>query len=124
MAKTIDFASDSTNVLKKGDTTFTMKFVCGNDNLPVDLSEATAITAKFIKADDQGTLYDLVSSTELAVSDQTDLVDGIVSIKFTDDIMSKLDAGWYACEIHVTTPDGVAIYPTETYVIFQVAQSY
>lgn len=120
MAKTIDLASDSTSVLKKGDTTFTMKWVCGNDNLPVDLSDATNITVKLINTTDQGELQSLATSVDLTVSDQENLIDGIVSVKFDSDLMNKLNAGWYTCEIVVTDPNGTAIYPTESYMLFQI----
>lgn len=122
MAKTIDISDDSTDTLKQGDTTSYIRWVCGNDNLPASLSDATSITVKIISSKN-GTM-ELAKSLDLAVSDQEDLGDGIVKINFTDDVMSSLDPGTYDCEIHVTTPDGVSIYPTVEYVDFTINPSF
>lgn len=106
MSKTLEFSDTSAQTVKIGDTTTSFTMVLGEDSNPVDLTNATGITAKL------GNNTGYLKSQTITSDNIPDPLSGKVIIKFDADFMSGLPAGYYLLEVWVTYDSGVAIYPS------------
>lgn len=106
MAKTLEFSDTSAQTVKIGDTTTSFTMVLGEDNNPVDLTNATNIVAKL------GNNTGYLKSQTITTDNIQDLLSGKVIIKFDADFMNGLPAGYYLLEVWVTYDSGTAIYPS------------
>ena len=107
MAKTLSFTDTSPQTVKIGDTTTSFTLVCGNDNVAVDLTNATSITVKL--GNDSGYL----KSATVDPASLTDPTTGQVTVTFSADLMTSLTAGDYQLEVWVVDSTGTSIYPSD-----------
>ncbi|WP_166668669.1 glycerophosphodiester phosphodiesterase [Lactiplantibacillus plantarum] len=114
MAKTLSFTDTSAQTVKIGDTTTSFTLICGNDNVPTDLTKAASITAKL------GNNSGYLKSATIAQASLTDPTTGQVTVKFSADLMNSLPAGNYYIEVWVVDSNGTSIYPSDGTVGFTI----
>ena len=107
MAKTLDFTDMSPRTVKIGDTTTSFTLICGNNNVPTDLTNATSITVKL------GNASGYLKSATVDPASLTDSTPDQVTVAFTADLMTSLPAGGYAIEVWVVDSTGTSIYPSD-----------
>lgn len=118
MAKTLEFADTSAQIVKIGDTTTSFTLVCGNDNTAVDLTNATSITVKL------GNTGGYLKSATVDPSKLTDPTTGQIVLPLTADLMTGLTAGDYQLEVWVVDSAGTSIYPSESTLQFRINSSF
>jgi len=117
VAKTLSFSDESSQSVKHGDTTTAFDLVCGDDNVPTDLSDLTGITIKI------GSDLGKVSDKEIDLTTLDDPETGVVKLKFDTDLMTNLTVGKYQLEVWVTDSNGTSIYPSDGTLQFQINSS-
>ena len=117
MAKTLSFTDTSPQTVKIGDTTTSFTLVCGNDNVAVDLTNATSITVKL------GNTSGYLKSATVDPASLTDPTTGQITVNFNADLMTSLTAGSYALEVWVVDSTGTSIYPSDGSTGFNIANN-
>ncbi len=118
MAKDLNLTDSSPTSVKAGDTstTFLMQLTVDGNNY--DVSQATALT--IVVADNSNKVIDSIDVTPSTVDTPED---GVIPVPFSSDVMSKLSAGSYNVEAHVTDTNGVNIFPSEGFLSITVNES-
>jgi hypothetical protein len=106
MAKTLDFAYETTHEIKVGDDETTFTLVCKNEDLPVDLTTATLITVKI------GNRSGYLREQTISIDSLAKLPIGQFKFNFDKDTLANFPTGNYFLEVWVTDAQGTSIYPS------------
>lgn len=106
MAKTLEFAYETTHEIKVGDDETTFTLVCKNEDLPVDLTAAKSITAKI------GSRSGYLREQPISIDNLAKLPTGQFKFNFDKDTLDNFPTGSYFLEVWVTDAQGTSIYPS------------
>jgi len=118
MSKDLNLTDSSPTSVKTGDTSTTFLMQLTVDGNSYDISQATALT--IVVADSSNKVIDSINVTPSAVDTPED---GVIPVPFSSNVMSKLSAGSYNVEAHVTDTNGVNIFPSEGFMNITVNES-
>lgn len=118
MSKGLNLTDSSPTSVKTGDTSTKFSMQLTVDGNSYDISQATALT--IVVADSSNKVIDSINVTPSAVDTPED---GVIPVPFSSNVMSKLSAGSYNVEAHVTDTNGVNIFPSEGFLSITVNES-
>lgn len=118
MSKDLNLTDSSPTSVKTGDTSTKFSMQLTVDGNSYDISQATAIS--IVVADISNKVIDSIAVDPATVDVPED---GVIIVPFNANIMSKLTAGSYNVEAHVTDGNGVNIFPSEGFMQITVNES-
>lgn len=118
MSKDLNLTDSSPTSVKDGDTSTTFLMQLTVDGNSYDISQASAIS--IVIADSNNKMIDSINVTPSTVDTPED---GVIPVPFSSNVMSKLSAGSYNAEAHVTDTNGVNIFPSQGFLSIAVNES-
>lgn len=118
MSKDLNLTGSSPTSVKTGDTSTKFSMQLTVDGNSYDISQASAIS--IVVADSNLKTIQSITVDPTTVDTPED---GVMLVPFSSNVMSKLSAGSYNVEAHVTDTNGVNIFPSEGFLSITVNES-
>jgi len=126
MSRNLQFAKESPTEIKHNDTTTTMKINLTEDGSTVDLTTYVSAEVHIRRESDKEIKNVPVSFPIPPELEGEDVyaTPSQIPILFDSSFTSFLNVGFYDIEVWLTSSTGVAIFPGDKFITFQITESF